>query len=136
MRNNATAGTVLALLGVAMLAWCVSGAELPLTQEDLNETLEQFDEIRALAMRGLLRVHDMKAAYLYGRGFGLDMPESIPEDVLIEGLWLFDYLNSMDYAAMSLVSYAAAAEHPNLGEELSVFRSFLPEAARRTGLEF
>jgi len=113
------------------IALCVC-VETAAAQTDLNRTMEEFDEVRALAMRGLLRAQEMKTAYLYGRGFGMTMPESIPEDMLIEGLWLFDYLSSMDYAAMSLVSYAAAAEHPNLDQELDVFRSFMPEAARKT----
>jgi len=95
-------------------------------------TIEEFDEVRALAMRGLLRAQELKTAYLYGRGFGLDMPEYVAEDMLIEGLWLFDYLHSMDATSMSLICYASADEHPNLEQELAVFRAYLSEAARKT----
>ena len=97
----------------------------------MHLTLAQFDDCRALAMRGLKQVQDLKTVCLYGRGFGLDMPEAAPEDMLVEGLWLFDYLDAMDLTGTSLVSYAAAKDHPHLAEELAAFRGFTGEAARR-----
>ena len=121
-----------ALLVATVLVFGVPASKPAIAQTDLNNTLEQFDDIRALAMRGMLRAQELKTASLYGRGFGLDVPERIPEDMLVEGLWLFDYLNMMDYQAMSLVSYAAAAEHPNLEQELDAFKAFMPVAARET----
>ncbi|HUS59048.1 MAG TPA: alpha-amylase family protein [Planctomycetota bacterium] len=98
----------------------------------LNKTMAEFDQVRSLAMRALMQAQDLKCVCLYGRGFGLDMPESVPEDMLVEGLWVIDYLHSMDLTSVSLVSYAAAAEHPNLEQELNAFRAFLPEAAAMT----
>jgi len=98
----------------------------------MHKTLADFDQVRSLAMRALMEAQDLKCVYLYGRGFGLDMPESVPEDMLVEGLWVFDYLHAMDLSGISLVSYEAAAEHPNLQQELATFRAFMPEAAAMT----
>ncbi len=119
-------------LALAAFAVCSGGAQPAYAQQDVNATIEQFDEVRALAMRALLRAQELKTACLYGRGFGLRMPEYVAEDVLVEGLWLFDYLNSMDTTSMSLICYATAAEHPNLERELALFRAYLSEAAHKT----
>jgi len=97
--------------------------------EQVNAMLSQFDQIRALHTRSLIRAQDLKTACLYGRGWGLDMPEAAAEDLLIEGLWLFDYLDAMDLSGSALVSYGIATRHPNLAEELSVFRAYMHPAA-------
>ena len=98
----------------------------------VNKTLGEFDAMRALMMRSLIRAQDLKLACLYGRSWGLDMPESVAEDILVEGLWVFDYLDGMDLSSNSLVSYGIATQHPDLQAELETFRSFLPEAAAMT----
>ena len=85
-----------------------------------------------LAMRGLKNAQDLKTVHLYGRGWGLDLPEAVSEDVLVDGLWLFDYLHAMDLTSISLISYASAQSHPNLDEELAAFRAYLPDAAGKT----
>jgi len=120
------------LLFITAFAFGASEAASAISQADVTRSVEQFDDVRALAMRALLRAQELKTAHLYGRGFKLNMPEYVAEDILIEGLWLFDYLNSLDSTSMSLLSYAAAGEHPNLGEELTVFRAYLSEAAKKT----
>ena len=126
---------VLLIVSVCVLAGTspADGAE-PIAPHlvEMNRTLDPFDDCRALAMRGLKQAQDLKTVYLYGRGFGLDMPESVPEDMVIEGLWLFNYLDALDVTSMSLVSYGAAAEHPNFQQELDAFRTFVPGAAKRT----
>ena len=132
MRRTARIPVALPLLASVFLALSAPHARPAAAQTDLVRTIEQFDEVRALAMRGLLRAQELKTAYLYGRGYGLEMPEYIAEDMLIEGLWLFDYLYAMDSTSMSLICYAAAAEHPNLRDELKLFRAYVSEAARRT----
>jgi len=99
---------------------------------DVNATLAEFDHVRALAMRGLRQAQDLKTVYLYGRGFGLEMPEARAEDMLVEGQWLLEYLHAMDVTSISLLSYATADQHPNLAQELALFRSCLPQAAART----
>ena len=83
-------------------------------------------------MRALMRAQDLKLALSYGQGFGLKPRKFHGEDVLIEGLWLFDYVHSMDGTAMSLIGYYSAAKHPNLDEELKLFRAYVGEAARGT----
>ena len=104
----------------------------PSQTQDLHQALAKFDDVRDLSMRALMKAQDLRCIYTYGRGYKLDMPEEQAEDLLIEGLWLFDYLYAMDTTSMSLVSYAAAQDHPNLAQEIDVFKSYLPEAATRT----
>jgi len=99
---------------------------------DVNASLAEFDQVRALAMRGLRQAQDLKTAHLYGRGFGLDLSEARAEDMLVEGQWLLEYLHAMDVTSISLLSYATADQHPNLSQELALFRSCLPQAAART----
>jgi len=118
---------LLALAGVSASAQVSSPGEL----NRMHSVLDRFEDCRALAMRGLKQAQDLKCVYLYGRGFGLDMPEAVPEDMLIEGLWLFDHLEAMDLTAISMVSYAGAKEHPHLAAEVNAFASFVPEAAIR-----
>jgi hypothetical protein len=103
----------------------------------VNAALAEFDACRALAMRALKQAQDGKTVGLYGRGWGVDMPggaEGEAEDLLIEGLWLFDYLHAMDISSMSLISYAATSpsDHPNLQQELAAFTAYLPEAGAKT----
>ena len=97
-----------------------------------QQTLSDFDQVRALAMRALMRAQDLRCIYLYGRGFGLDMPDAVAEDLLIEGLQVFEHLYALDVTSEGLVSYRAANQHPNLGEEYAAFTAFLPEAAAKT----
>ena len=130
-----TMRVVLPLASVLVLGMTAptGGAEpVPAHLTAMHRVLAPFDDCRALAMRGLKQAQDLKTVYLYGRGFGLDMPESVPEDWVVEGLWLFDYLEAMDVTSMSLVSYAAAAEHPNFQQELKAFQAFVPGAAKKT----
>jgi hypothetical protein len=133
MQHAALSVQLIACALLALTALTSSAAQQ--SQADLaaidaiNKTLGEFDAVRALTTRSLMRAQDLKLAYLYGRSWGLDMPESIPEDVLVEGLWVFDYLDGMDLSSSSLVSYGIATKHPNLQAELETFRSFLPEAA-------
>jgi len=101
----------------------------PEAMAQVNQATAEFDAIRALLARSLIRAQDLKLACLYGRSWGLDLPESVPEDILVEGLWIFDYLEGMDVSSSALVSYGIASKHPNLPAELATFRSFLPEAA-------
>ena len=79
-----------------------------------------------------MAAQDLKCICLYGRGFGLDLPEAPAEDLLIEGLWLFVELYALDMTAVSIVSYAAANSHAGLEEEIRNFEAWLPEEARRT----
>jgi len=127
---------VLAMLLVGLTATSCSSparAERPAQPElRLHQVLADFDACRELAMRALINAQDLKCVYLYGRGWGLDMPEAVAEDTLIEGLWLFDYLYSMDDTSLSMFSYMAVPEHPDLAEELAAFEAFLPEAAAKT----
>lgn len=120
------------LVAVAMLALFVAGAGPALAEADVASATDDLDSIRALAMRGLIRAQELRTAHLYARGFGISSPQHVAEDMVIEGLWLFDYLHSMDNSAMSLLSYAKDEEHPYLEEELEVFKAYLPEAARMT----
>jgi len=120
------------LAAVAIVAVCVPSARAAVAQTDVTRALKQFDDIRALAMRGLLRAQELRTAHLYARGFHVSFPKFISEDMVIEGLWLFDYLNSMDTMAMSMIAYAAGDKHPTLEAELELFEAYLPEAARRT----
>lgn len=115
-----------------MLAATVLGLFAPaaLARDDVAKAVEQFDEIRALAMRGLIRAQQLRTAHIYGQGIHLKYPPYNAEDLVIEGLWVFDFLHSMDNSAMSLLCYAAGKEHPDLDEELAVFQAYLPEAAR------
>jgi len=101
----------------------------PQGMAQVNALMTQFDHVRALHSRSLIRAQEVKTAYLYGRGWGLDMPESHAEDVLIEGLWIFDYLDSMDLSGQALISYGIASKHPNLAEEIATFRSYMGPAA-------
>ena len=122
-----------AALGITCGAWAAEPVPRePLPWEPLHATLNELDQCRALAMRALRNAQDVKTVSLYGRGWGLDMPEAVAEDVLVEGLWLYDYLQAMDMSSMSLVSYATARQHPNLPQELQTLQAFLPEAARKT----
>jgi len=124
---------LLAAWAAAVLAaGCAAPVAAQPTAADLHPHLAGLDDVRALAMRALMKAQDLKCVHLYGRGFGLDMPEAAAEDLLIEGLWLFDHLYALDATSMSLLSYAAADAHPNLGAELEAFRAFLPEAADKT----
>jgi len=134
MRRGITIGVLVVLcLALASCASAGHSAARPREPEArLHAVLADFDQCRALAMRALIKAQDLKCVSLYGRGWGLDMPEAVPEDMLIEGLWLFDYLYAMDNTSLSMFSYASAAEHPHLGEELDAFEGFLPEAAART----
>ena len=120
------------LIGIVLLAVCIPGARPALAQTEVSRAVDDFDDVRALALRALQRAQDLKTAHCYGRGFTIGMPMYIGEDVLIEGLWLADYVHAMDGTAMSLLSYGAAAEHPNLEEELELFRAYVGEAARKT----
>ena len=98
----------------------------------VNDTVAQFDQVRALLTRALMRAQDVKLAYLYGRGWGLEMPEGAAEDLLIDGLWLFERIDGMDLSAKALISYGIAGAHPNLDAEVKLFQAFLPQAARDT----
>ena len=104
----------------------------PVPWQQIHSTLNELDQCRALSMRALRNAQDFKTLSLYGRGWGLDMREAVAEDMLIEGLWLYDYLQAMDMSSMSLISYATAQQHPNLPQELQTLQAFLPEAARKT----
>ncbi|NQT18823.1 MAG: hypothetical protein HQ592_03895 [Planctomycetes bacterium] len=129
LRSCAALIVTVVLISIGATAGAETGSAGELSR--MHRVLDGFEDCRALAMRGLKQAQDLKCVYLYGRGFGLDMPESIPEDMLIEGLWLFDHLEAMDVTAISMVSYAAAAEHPNLAQEVNAFASFVPEVANR-----
>jgi len=122
----------LLLGGIAAFAPYGAGMRSAVAQTEVVRAAEQFDEIRALAMRALLRAQELRAARVYLQGFQIGLPEYVVEDLIVEGLWLFDYLNSMDTTAMSIISYAAALEHPNLEQELELFKAYIPEAARKT----
>jgi len=126
LRFAMIAGVVVAAIPVTALA----GETAPLN--DIHAALNDLDQCRALSMRALRNANDLKTLSLYGRGWGLDVPEGPAEDMLIEGLWLYDYLQALDTSSMSLVSYATAENHPNLQSELRALQDFMPEAARRT----
>src|SRR5690606_21874457 len=96
----------------------------------VNPVLDRFDRVRMLAMRALARAQDSKTVSLYGRGWGLDMPEGVAEDMVVEGVWLFDHLHAIDLSSMSLAS-SLSAEHPNLDQELAALTRFINEAAPR-----
>lgn len=132
MKMRPVAPAALMLSGVMFIAALVQGSGAALAETEAVRTVNQFDDLRALGMRALLRAQELKTAHLYGRGFGLSMPERVSEDILVEGLWLFDHLNSLDGTSMSLFSYAAAVEHPNLDEEFEIFRAYMSEAAHKT----
>ena len=124
--------TILAFLTCLLLAANANAGAADDLLKEVGQALVQFDQCRMLSMRAVKNAQDVKTAYLYGSGFGLQMPEAISEDLLLEGEWLFDYLYSMDLTSAALLSYASAANHPNLQDELAAFRAFLPEAAAKT----
>lgn len=101
-------------------------------RSELLSAVQQFDQCRMLGMRAIKQAQDLKTVYLYGRGFGLPMPEAQAEDLLQQGAWLFDYLYAMDISSSSLLSSASASQHPQLAEEVALFKALLPEAARKT----
>ena len=101
-------------------------------RRQLLEATRQFDQCRMLGMRGIKQAQDLKTVSLYGRGFGLNMPEAQAENVLQEGAWLFDYLFALDLSSSSLISSASSVQHPQLAQEVAFFQAFLPEAARKS----
>ncbi|HUW35481.1 MAG TPA: beta-galactosidase trimerization domain-containing protein [Planctomycetota bacterium] len=125
---------ILGVFAAMMLAGRAAAKTVP--WNEIHATLNDLDQCRALSMRALRNAQDFKTLSLYGRGWGLDMPEGPAEDVLIEGLWLYDHLEAMDTSSMSLVSYATAENHPNVQAELRAMQAFLPEAARQTQAYF
>ena len=133
MKRTVHFGFVLPAIALMMMAGGSSAGADDLRPE-VSRALEQFDQCRTLAMRAVKNAQDLKTVFTYGRGFALDMPEAIAEDVHLEGTWLFDYLYTMDVTSASLHSYSSAKEHPNLQEELDAFRGFIPEAAARTAV--
>jgi len=133
MKRTVHFGFVLPAIALMMMAGGSSAGADDLRPE-VSRALEQFDQCRTLAMRAVKNAQDLKTVFTYGRGFALDMPEAIAEDVHLEGTWLFDYLYTMDVTSASLHSYSSAKEHPNLQEELDAFRGYIPEAAARTAV--
>ena len=123
--------TLLTAVAMGLLTIPTARAAEPIPKDltEMHGVLAQLDDCRALAMRGLIRAQELKTVYLYGRGFGLKMSPAVPEDMLVEGLWLFDYLDAMDLTGVSLVGYAAAEKHPHLAQELATMRAFVPVAA-------
>jgi len=109
-----------------------AGPADPQGMAQVNKLMADFDQVRALHTRSLIRAQELKTAYLYGRGWGLDLPESHAEDLLIEGLWIFDYLDSLDLSGSALISYGIANNHPNLAEEMRIFQTYMGRASAMT----
>ncbi len=129
-RWSGIASTMILAMTISLAGGRICAAEAG-EMKRLHKTLARFDTVRALSMRALMKAQDLKCIRLYGRGYGLDMAEAEAEDLLIEGLWLFEYLYAMDVTSIGLVSYSAADRHPHLAAELAAFRAFLPEAAAK-----